>query len=171
MKLAGSVLVLLASIGIALSLRRELYLHLRLLYEIRSWLIRLSHAAGGSLLTMEALLGGYVKSQNALLQRISLEIAKELMEKEGGAGEDIWRAAFAKHGRELGLDTAEQETVEQAGAAFFGRSVEENKKQLETVLECLDFQIGMARSGLREKQKVYGAVSLLGGVLIVIVLV
>lgn len=86
MKLAGSVLVLLASIGIALSLRRELYLHLRLLYEIRSWLIRLSHAAGGSLLTMEALLGGYVKSQNALLQRISLEIAEQLMEKEGERG-------------------------------------------------------------------------------------
>lgn len=153
MKLAGSVLVLLASIGIALSLRRELYLHLRLLYEIRSWMIRLSHAAGGSLLTMEALLGGYVKPHNALLQRISLEIAEQLMEKEGGAGEDIWRAAFAKHGRELGLDTAEQETVEQAGAAFFGRSVEENKKQLRLCWNVLISRLGRQGASLEKNRR------------------
>lgn len=49
--------------------------------------------------------------------------------------------------------------------------MEENRRHLELSLERLDFLIGTARGEQKEKQKVYGAISVLGGVMLVILLV
>ena len=82
----------------------------------------------------------------------------------------MWRNVFAAHRKELGLNAEEAEVVESAGSAFFGKSVEENRKHLGVVLERLDFLIGAARDGQKEKQRVCGAVSVLGGLMVIILL-
>ena len=72
---------------------------------------------------------------------------------------------------ELGLHAAELEITANAGTAFFGRNIKENEKMLSFYLERLDFVIGQERKEQREKQKVAGTVSVIGGMMLVILLI
>lgn len=170
LKLIGSALIVASGIGIAYSIRRDLSLHLLLLYEIRKLFVDISCAAYGSMQPVEILLGCFIRTKDETLNQICAEIAERLIEKREGRGEQVWQDAFASHRRELGLSTEEAEIVEGAGCAFFGKSMEENKKHLNLTLERLDFLIDTVRGEQKEKQKVYGTISVLGGLMVVILL-
>ena len=171
MKWIGSVLVVAASVGMAYCLRQELAAHLRLLYGIRRLLVDISYAAFQSMQPVEILLGCFIRVEDERLDAICREIADRLMEKREERGEEVWREVFAAHRKELGLGAEEAELVQAAGSAFFGKSAEENKKHLAVSLERLDFAIEAARGEKREKQRVYGMVSVLCGLMLVILLV
>ncbi len=171
LKLVGSVLIVAASVGIAYSIRRDLADHLRLLYEIRKLFVDISYAAYESMQPVEILLGCFLRTRDEWLNEICKEIATRLIEKKEGKGEDVWRAVFLEYRRTLQLSSEEAEIVEGAGSAFFGKSVAENKKHLSVILERLDFLIERARGEQKEKQKVYGTISVLGGVMLVILLI
>lgn len=171
LKLVGSLLIVTASVGIAYSIRSELAAHLRLLYEIRKLFVDISYAAYESMQPVEILLGCFLRTKDERLNEICKEIAARLIEKKEGKGEEVWRCVFAEHRRKLQLSVEEAEIVEGAASAFFGKSVAENKKHLSVVLERLDFLIDTARGEQKEKQKVYGTVSILGGVMLVILLI
>lgn len=171
LKLVGSILIVAASIGMAYSIRRDLADHLRLLYEIRKLFVDISYAAYESMQPVEILLGCFLRTRDERLNKICKEIATRLIEKKEGKGEEVWRLVFAEYRRELQLSSEEAEIVEGAGSAFFGKSVGENKKHLSVVLERLDFLIERARGEQKEKQKVYGTISVLGGVMLVILLI
>lgn len=171
LKLIGSMLVITASVGIAWSIRRELTEHLRLLYEVRKLFVDISYAALESRQPVEILLGCFVRTGDERLNVICKEIAESLIEKKEGAGEDAWRKVFEKYRKILHLTNEEMEIIEGAGSAFFGNSMEENKKHLTLLLERLDYLIEMARGEQREKQRVYGTVSVVCGLMMVILLV
>ena len=87
------------------------------------------------------------------------------MEKMTGTG---LPEAFAEKMQKLLGEEAE--ILEGAGGAFFGKSVEENRKHLSLSMERLNFLIEEIRKGQKEKQKVYQTVSVMCGVLLIILL-
>lgn len=171
LKAAGSIMIVTASVGIAQALRKELTEHLRLLYGFRKLLVDISYAALESMQPVEILLGCFIRTRDERLNRLCKEIAQRLIEKKEGTGEEVWRSVFLKYRKELQLSDEEAEVLESAGSAFFGKSVDENRKHLALVLERLDFLIETARGEQKEKQKVYGTVSVLCGLMLVILLV
>ena len=171
LKLIGSIFIVTAAVGIAGSFRRELADHLAVLYELRMLFVDLSCAGNGTLQPVEVLLGCFVRTQDERLNEICAGIAGRLMEKREGQGEEVWRKVFADGRKELGLSAEEGELIENAGSAFFGKSLEENKRRLSLTLERLDFMIETARREQKEKQRVYGTVSILSGLMLVILLI
>lgn len=171
LKLIGSIFIVTAAVGIAGSFRRELADHLAVLYELRRLFVDLSCAGNGTLQPVEVLLGCFVRTQDERLNEICAGIAGRLMEKREGQGEEVWRKVFADGRKELGLSAEEGELIENAGSAFFGKSLEENKRRLSLTLEQLDFMIETARREQKEKQRVYGTVSILSGLMLVILLI
>lgn len=171
LKLVGSILIVTAGIGMACSIRRDLAEHLRRLYDIRKLFVDISYAAYESMQPVEILLGCFIRSKDVVLNEVCKEIAERLIEKKEGKGEEVWRSVFSEHKSELELTNEEAEIIEQAGSAFFGKSVDENRKHLSMTLERLDFLIETARGEQKEKQKVYSTISVLGGVMLVILLI
>lgn len=167
----GSILIISAGVGMAWTIRCELTEHLRLLYEVRKLFVDLSYAAFESRQPVEILLGCFVRTRDERLNDVCKEIAECLIERKEGAGEDVWRNVFVKYKKVLRLTNQEIEVIESAGSAFFGKSMEENRKHLALLLERLDFLIDTARGEQREKQKVYGTISVVGGLMMVILLV
>ena len=54
---------------------------------------------------------------------------------------------------------------------IFGRNIKENERMLSIYLERLDFVIEQERKEQREKQRVAGAVSVIGGMMLVILFI
>ena len=73
--------------------------------------------------------------------------------------------------KELGICASELEIIANAGNAFFGRNIKENERMLSIYLERLDFVIEQERKDQREKQRVAGAVSVIGGMMLVILFI
>lgn len=144
--------------------------HLRLLYGMRKMLLDISYAALESMQPVEILLGCFVRTKEEELNAACKEIAERLIEKKEGAGEEVWRKVYENRRKNLGLNPEEAEILECAGSAFFGKSVEENRKHLEYSIERLDFLIENVRREQKEKQKVYQTVSVMGGLLLILVL-
>lgn len=171
LKAVGSILIVAASIGIACTIRKELEEHLRLLYEIRKLLVDIAYAAFESRQPVEILLGCFIRTRDERLNGLCKEIAERLIQKREGTGEEVWRSVFLEYRKELRLRSEEAEVIECAGSAFFGKSVDENKKHLAVALERLDFLIETIRGEQKEKQKVYGTVSVLCGLMLVLLLI
>lgn len=159
-----------ASAGIAWSIRKDMEEHLRMLYEIRRFLVELSSKSACFMQPVEILIGCFVRPADKRLQKICTKIADRLMEKNQKDGEEIWRTVWEEHAGEIGLKQEETEIIKHAGGAFFGNSVEENEKQFSMILERLDFVIEAQRSGQKEKLHVYQTVSVMCGFLVIILL-
>lgn len=171
LKAVGSLVIVAASIGLAQTLRKELHAHMRLLYELRRLLLDIAYAAFASMQPVEILLGCFIQTRDERLNRLCKEMAERLTEKQEERGEDVWRSTVFQYRKELQLSEEEAEVIESAGSAFFGKSVDENRRYLAVVLERLDFLIETARGEQKERQKVYGTVSVLCGLLLVLLLV
>ena len=171
LKLLGCMLILLASLGGAYSISMELKRHLELLYELRSLLSGILWEMNYSMLPLENILLYQVKTADEHLLHICESIGTGLLQKEAGNGGEVWRACFAAHRQELKLTEEESEVIEQAGNAYFGKSMEENQKILSLYLERLDFLIEGERQERREKQKVYQTVCVMSGLVLMILLV
>ena len=171
LKLIGSVLILIASVGMAYSIQNELKQHQKRLFELRSLLTKIFWEMNYSMRPVEMVLLYQMDTQDEVLNEILQEIGECLMKKEAKSGEDIWQEIFRKHRRKLGLKTEESELIEQAGRAFFGKSVEENQKVLSLYQERLDFLVEVEQKERKEKQKVYQTVCVMSGLVLIILLV
>lgn len=85
-KAAGGGLILLASVGLAVTLGAELREHIRLLYEIRQLLLDIAQEAGYCLLPMEEILENRLHPQNEILSRFCKTLGSTLREKGGCDG-------------------------------------------------------------------------------------
>ena len=171
LKLVGSSLILIACIGLAYSIQNELKQHQKRLFELRSLLTKIFWEMNYSMRPVETVLLYQSNTQDECLNEILREIGKRLMEKEAKCGEDIWQDVFGRHRRQLGLSTEEGELIEQAGRAFFGKSVEENQKILSLYQERLDFLMEVEQKERKEKQKVSQTVCIMSGLVLIILLV
>lgn len=170
LKLLGSILVMAASVGFAWCIRREMNDHLSLLYEIRRMLVALSCDAAYGRWPVEVLLERCSGCRNVQLEAVFHEIAARLGKKQEGNGPLVWQEVFLEHEKELGLTWEEAETIRHAGSAFFGKSLEENQRQLAQTLEQMDFLIETRRGGQKERQRVGQAVTVLCGLMVIILL-
>lgn len=171
LKVLGCILILLASLGGAYCISLELLHHLALLYELRSLLSNILWEMRYSMQPIELILLYQVRTEDKRLLHICKEIGTRLLKKEAQSGSAVWREVFFAHRKELGLKEAEGEVIEDAGNAYFGKSIEENQKILSLYLERLDFLIEGERQERREKQKVYQTVCIMSGLVLMILLV
>ena len=171
LKLVGSILILLASGGLSYSIRTELNEHQKRLFLLRNLLTKIFWEMNYSTRPVEQVLLYQIETQDEDLTKILKEIGERLMKKEAKCGEDVWREVFQTHRKELGLKSEESELIEQAGNAFFGKSVEENQKVLSLYQEKLDFLMEVERRERREKQKVYQTICIMSGLVLVILLI
>lgn len=171
LKAAGCILIFFASVGFAYSIQCDLKNHLQLLYEIQKLLSDILYEEQYSMQPVEYILLYKVKTEHELLLEVCQEIGEKLNEKEHGSGEAVWRNAFLKRRKQLALSEDEALVVEGAGSAFFGKSMEENKKMLSYYQERLSFLIETERKERREKQKVYQTASIMCGLILMILLI
>lgn len=170
-KITGCIMIVAASLGLAYTIKRELTEHLRLLYEVRSILVSLSCEAVCSMQPVEILLSRFSGTKEEKLKEILKRIRERLLAREDGRGEEVWCEEFERSKKKLGFTEEEIEILKGAGVAFFGKSLEENKKQLSITLERLDFVIEHTREEQKSKQKVYQTVSVMCGFLLIILLI
>ena len=171
LKILGSSLVLLSSMGLAMCIRKEMKDHLRCLFELRNLLYEIFWEMNFSMQPVEMVLLYQIETTHAGIGEIVREIGEKLKEKTASLGEEIWRESFSMYRKKLGLTEEESEIIEEAGSAFFGKSMEENQKMLSLYLERLDFLIEGERKERREKQKVYQTICVMSGLVLVILLV
>lgn len=171
LKIIGSSLILVASLGLAVCVQKEMKEHLRCLFELRNLLYEIFWEMNFSMQPVEMVLLYQIETTYRDIDEILKEIGEKLKSKTAGLGEEIWRESFALRRKQLGLKEEESEIIEQAGSAFFGKSMEENQKMLSLYLERLDFLIEGERKERREKQKVYQTVCVMSGLVLVILLV
>ena len=171
LKIVGSFCVFMASIGLAHEIKVELQEHQQLLFELRNLLTKIYWEMNYSMHPVEMVLLYQIQTRNVLLDEIIKEIGGKLMKKEAKCGADVWKEVFHAYRRKLRLTAEEGELIEQAGNAFFGKSVEENQKILSLYQEKLDFMMDVERRERREKQKVYQTVCLMSGLVLIILLV
>lgn len=170
LKIMGSIMIIAASVGLAFCIRRDMKEHLCLLYEIRKMLIDISSAAEESMQPVEILLGCFVRTKDVRLNQACSQIAEKLIEKKEGRGEVVWKMVFEQYRPQLQLTQEEGELLEQAGCAFFGKSMQENQKHLNITLERLNFLLENTRKEQKEKQKVYQTVTIVSGLMLVLLL-
>ena len=163
LKLIGGILVAGSGVGLAVNMIAEIRQHLLRLYEIRQLLINISGEAALALLPMEHILNQPTLTNDVVLQKVCGQIADRLAAKKVESGGKIWWDIFWKNRKELGICASELEIIANAGNAFFGRNIKENERMLSIYLERLDFVIEQERKDQREKQRVAGAVSVIGG--------
>lgn len=171
LKIAGCMMILVASIGLAVSIRVDLKLHQNRLLELRRLLTEIFWEMTYSMQPVEMVLLYQTDTKDLCLAGILKEIGERLREKEASCGPDIWREVFAERRKELGLKAEEAELIEESGRAFFGKSMEENQKVLSFYQERLDFLIETERKERKEKQKVYQTVCIMSGLIVIILLI
>ena len=110
-------------------------------------------------------------TNDVVLQKVCGQIADRLAAKKVESGGEIWRDIFWKNRKELGICASELEIIANAGNAFFGRNIKENERKLSIYLERLNFVIEQEQKEQREKQRVAGAVSVIGGMMLVILFI
>lgn len=171
LKLIGCGCILVASFGGAYSIYLELKQHLQMLYELRSLLTNIFWETAYSMQPLEVVLLYQIRTKDERLLHICKEIGTRLLKKEAQNGSLVWQECFRMYRKELGLKEEEGELIEQAGSAYFGKSMEENQKGLAFYLERLDAFIETERKERREKQKVYQTVCIMSGLVLIILFV
>ena len=151
LKVLGSMLILLASVGFGFQIQMDLRNHLRLLYDIRKLLLDIANETAYTMDPMEVVLEHAIHSRNPYLNEICKEMGEGLQKKERGCGQELWQERIEAWQKRLGLSLEEKEIFAGAGCAFFGKSMGENEKSLEHYLERLDYVIDQVRGEQKEK--------------------
>ena len=146
LKVLGSMLILLASVGFGFQIQMDLRNHLRLLYDIRKLLLDIVNETAYTMDPMEVVLEHAIHSRNPYLNEICKEMGEGLQKKERGCGQELWQERIEAWQKRLGLSLEEKEIFAGAGCAFFGKSMGENEKSLEHYLERLDYVIDEGRT-------------------------
>jgi stage III sporulation protein AB len=91
LKVLGSMLILLASVGFGFQIQMDLRNHLRLLYDIRKLLLDIVNETAYTMDPMEVVLEHAIHSRNPYLNEICKEMGEGLQKKERGCGQELWQ--------------------------------------------------------------------------------
>lgn len=171
LKAGGCMLIFLGSLGLAYSMKRERHEHLKLLYEIRTLLLKLSQNMRYRMLPMELLLKEAHLTDEERLQKICNKMGENLEKKQRERAITVWKECFHASRKELHLSVEEMEWLEEAGEAFFGKNMEENERYLALYLERLDEKIKEERRRQGERDKVMGTVTVMSGFVLMLLLI
>ena len=111
LKVLGSMLILLASVGFGFQIQMDLRNHLRLLYDIRKLLLDIANETAYTMDPMEVVLEHAIHSRNPYLNEICKEMGEGLQKKERGCGQELWQERIEAWQKTLGLTSEEKEYV------------------------------------------------------------
>ncbi len=171
LKIIGCSFILVASIGLAYRIQVELRLHQNRLLEISHLFTAIFWEMTYSMKPVEIILLYQIQTKDSCLEEILREIGERLMKKQARSGAEVWSEVFEEQKKNLGLKAEEQELLQEAGRAFFGKSMEENQKVLALYQERLRFLIEAERKEQKEKQKVSQTVCVMCGLMLIILLI
>ena len=168
LKIAGSILILFGAGGYGSCLCNYLKQHLKQLLTFRDIFVQMDSGRECLRLPYSQLLRRTATGKSKLFSEILLQIAEE-MEKNREADVGIlWTEALEERKKEILLKEEELSLIITLGKniAYEGKST----KVCEIYFMQLEDKIVQAMDEKKEKQKLYGSVSLLGGLFLVILL-
>lgn len=168
LKVAGSILVFLGALGYGRSLCNYLKQHLKQLLLFRDILVQMDSGRECLKLPYSQLLRRTAAGKEHLFSEILLQIATEMEKNREADVGVLWREAMEERKQEILLKEEELNLVITLAKnlAFDGKST----KVCEIYFMQLEDKIVQAIEEKKEKQKLYGSVSLLGGLFLVILL-
>jgi stage III sporulation protein AB len=171
LKIIGCTVTLAAGVGLGYCMRRDMAGHLALLYDIRNLLTAISSDARLTLQPIGCILAARSYTDNKVIGEALIEIAECLAAGEGTSGDVIWKNVFKSRRAELSLTSDESELLENAGSAFFGKSIEDNRRQLDYMIGILEEKIADRRLWQRDKARTCVLLGATGGLMIIFILI
>lgn len=171
LKLLGTVLIFSGTIGASFWVRQSVEEHMKLLYELRQFLFKLSEDMRYTNQPMAYLLQQKSNSRDERILLLCQELADRLLKGNIVSPQKEWDNIFREKRKEFQLTREEMELISEAGNAFFGKCREENQMYFELLMNRLDFMIEGKRNEQAEKQKVLQTVVLMGGAMLILILI
>ena len=168
LKAAGFVLILTGAVGFGRYLSVSLGRYVSQLIECREIFVQMDAGREYLRLPYAQLLKRTAKGKEKLFAEILTEVADEMEKnKEADAGM-LWKQAFCKRKREILLGKEEQEILLSLARSLL---LETDHTQVAKIYFMqLEDTIKRAMEEKKEKQKLYGTVSILFGLFLVIML-
>ncbi|MBO5302508.1 MAG: stage III sporulation protein AB [Lachnospiraceae bacterium] len=168
LKIFGIVCILGGSIGVGKSLCNYLNNHLKQLVECREIFTQADVGREYLRLPYAQLLRRTAKGKSKVFQEILNEIAEEMEKNREADMEKLWSDAFLKKQGQLLLDKEEQELLIALAKSL---GLEGNHTKVSEIYFLqLDEEVVQAMEEKKEKQKLYGTISILTGFFLVILL-
>lgn len=168
LKFAGIFFILTGAGGFGRYLIRNLNLHLKHLMECREIFTRMDTGREYLCLPCDQLLRRAAKGRSELFAGILEEVAEEMEKNREADAKTLWQQAFSKRKDVLCLKEEETELLLELSGCLL---LEENHtKAAQIYFMQLEDKIVQAMEEKKEKQKLYGTVSVLLGLFLVILL-
>lgn len=168
LKFAGIVLILAGTGGFGGYLINDLNMHLKHLLECREIFTRMDSGREYLCLPYAQLLRRAAKGRSKLFAEMLEEVAKEMEKNREADAKALWERAFFDRKKLLFLKEDETELLLELSGCLL---LEENHtKAAQIYFLQLEDKIVQAMEEKKEKQKLYGTVSVLSGLFLIILL-
>lgn len=168
LKLAGVIFILTGAVGFGRHLIQNLNMHLKHLIECREIFTRMDTGREYLCLPYAQLLRRAAKGRTKFFAEMLEEVAQEMEKSREADAKTLWEQAFYKREKQLFLKEEETELLLELSGCLL---LEENHtKAAQIYFMQLEDKIVQAMEEKKEKQKLYGTVSILFGLFLVILL-
>ena len=168
LKLAGMFFIVTGAAGIGRYLMAYLKRHLDQLVECRELFARMDACREYLRLPYAEILRRTAKDRHGIFQEMLLEVADEMEKNREADAGALWKTAFSERKKQILLKEEEKELFLALAETLLLEGDHTQAAKM-YVLQMED-KIQKAMEEKSEKQKLYGTVSLLGGLLLVILL-
>ncbi len=168
LKIFGMLCILLGAAGMGKSLCSYLNNHLKQLVECREIFTQADAQREYLRLPYAQLLRRIARGKSEVFQEILYKIAEEMEKNKEADIEKLWKEAFLEKKGQLLLDREEQDLLIALAKSL---GLEGNHTKVSEIYFLqLDEEVVQAMEEKKEKQKLYGTISILTGVFLVILL-
>lgn len=168
LKVFGILCILTGAVGVGRSLCSYLNNHLKQLVECREIFAQADAQREYLRLPYAQLLRRIAMGKSEVFQDILYKIAEEMEQNKEADMERLWKEAFFEKKGQLFIDKEEQDLLIALAKSL---GLEGNHSKVSEIFFLqLDEEVVQAMEEKKEKQKLYGAVSILTGVFLVILL-
>ncbi len=168
LKVMGICFIVAGTAGFGRYLSSYLKMHLEQLVECREIFTQMDAGREYLRLPYAQLLKRTAKGKQEIISQILIEVADEMEKNTQGDATSLWDAAFQKRKKQLLLKEEEKDLLLSLARSLM---MEGDHTQVAKIYFMqLEDKIKKAMEEKREKQKLYGAVSVLGGLFLVILL-
>lgn len=128
LKVLGSMLILLASVGFGFQIQMDLKNHLRLLYDIRKLLFDIANETAYTMDSMEVVLEHAIHSRNPYLNEICKEMGEGLQRRKEDADRNSGRSGSKRGRKGWGSLWRKKKSLQGQDAPFSEKAWEKMKK-------------------------------------------
>ena len=170
LKLAGSLIIVIASALYGWKIRKELQEHVEQLVGMKEMFLMLQGEISYTRTPLkEAFL--QIAAQDKEPFSSFLKKAAQELEQNEDAGGIFWRRLIEQESDKFLFNSEEQSLLQRAGENFGYLDGQMQLKNLELYIEQTEVLIKKAQAELKQKQKLSGALSLMCGLFLIILLI